>query len=75
MLDKTIQIKTLITASANGESLSATGVLAGKLEFDPVFQVLKYVKPRLEEFHIMSDKMQDAKFKTDYSGNKTEYQY
>lgn len=61
VLDKTIKIDTVIVAESNGESLTAKGLLTGKLEFDDIEQVLEFIKPKLEEFYLKQSEMVDPK--------------
>jgi hypothetical protein len=60
VLDKTLKIDTLIVAEMEGQVLTANGLLFGPLEYDELTQEISMLKPKLEEFYVAENHMQDA---------------
>jgi hypothetical protein len=60
VLDKTLKIDTLIVAELDDQLLTANGLLFGPLEYDDVTQEILMLKPKLEEFYVAENHMQDA---------------
>lgn len=54
-LDKKVLISTVIVAKQNGQTLHATGTIEGKLDYHAMSQQLRFEKPTLKEFKVISN--------------------
>lgn len=58
-VDDDITITTLITATDNSSVVKAQGEISGKLEFDEVFKVILFRKPKLDDFTIIESNVSE----------------
>ena len=59
-LDNRVVIKTQITAIQNNQLLKATGEISGELKYDPIDYNLQLKKPKVSEFTITENTMDNA---------------
>lgn len=59
-LDNRVIIRTQITAIQNNQLLKATGEISGELKYDPIDYNLHLKKPKVSEFKIIENTMDNA---------------